>query len=435
MRKSVWILAFSVFLAWQGISQATTVDALVKKLVEKRILTEKEADQLKGEIASDEKAATEEGYKKQVPEWVQNFKIVGDMRVRLQDERRKVANATGGSPNLQDRVRGRYRARLNFETKPNDKARVVIGIATDGGGPRSNNFTFSTSSNDTGTPSTKGNVVLHKAYGQYMANDRLTLTAGKMDNPIWEPMEFLWDADITPDGGVVQYNYKVNDKITLFGLGSVFMLDEYKNSSSDPLMWVGQAGANMKPNDKIDAKLVGTYTGYANVTAGFGGSNIRPSSSGTGFNRNTNSSGNVLIYRYSAPMGSGEFGLNDPFGKLLPLHVPRLGIFGEYTHNPSPNNMNTAWMAGAYLGNSKVNGFGTWKATTAYKYLGRDAWLDILPDSDFYGGSTDVKGIEGILEIGLAKNMSFVIDYYHAERIKAAKQPEHLIQYDINWKF
>ena len=45
--------------------------------------------------------------------------------------------------------------------------------------------------------------------------------------------------------------------------------------------------------------------------------------------------------------------------------------------------------------------------------------------------------IESILEVGLAKNMTFALDYYQARRIGStvAKAPEHLVQYDVNWKF
>ena len=87
------------------------------------------------------------------------------------------------------------------------------------------------------------------------------------------------------------------------------------------------------------------------------------------------------------------------------------------------------------MGNSKVGGKGQWKITGSYRFLGMDAWLDALPDSDFYGGATDVKGYEGILEYGIAKNIIFTIDYYRTQRIKTAKAPETVLQTDINFKF
>jgi len=433
-----WILmgflawAFSAALPVPGYAAAATtqVDALIAKLIEKGILTKEEAENLKGQIAYDAKTIQDGAVKSGVPEWVQNTKIGGDMRVRFQEQKRK--NGT------QDNAQGRMRMRLNLESKLSDKAKVVIGIATTGGAnnARSNNVTFSgdTSTEAANKPFAKTTVVLNKAYGVYAFNDNWSATAGKMDNPIWEPMEFLWDADITPEGGSVRYDKKINDKISLFTTGNLFMLNNFSSSTSDPFVWVAQGGVILKPSEKMDAKLVGTYQGYGNIKNGFTGGNAN----------NTNGTNEVqtgttaLKYDYSAPMYSGEIGFNDPFGELLPspLYIPRVGVFGEYTKNPGADGQDTAWMAGAYLGNSKVSGFGTWKATWAYKWLGKDAWLDILPDSDFYSGNTDVKGYEGILEMGLSKNMTFVFDYYQAERIKTAlKVPEHLLQADINWKF
>lgn len=428
MKRLTILLTALVFLSTTTVSHAATtqVDSLIKKLVSKGILTADEADQLKGEIAYDEKTLREENIKKDTPEWVQNFKFSGDFRNRIQTERRHNATFAGQG----ERIRARIRARLNVEAKVNDKTKVVVGIATDGGSnnARSTNYTFST--NNSGSPFTKPYVVLNKAYGQYAPNDRLTLTAGKMDNPVWEPMEFLWDADITPEGGAAQYTYKLNDKIDLFAMGSVFALGEFNPSTSDPFMYVAQLGALMKPSEKFDIKPVFTYTGYANIKSGFTG----------GVTNNTLNAANGatgLKYDYTAPMGAVEIGFNDPFGEALPIYIPRVGMFGEYTVNPSPDDKNTAWMAGAYLGNSKVNGWKTWKITGAYKSIARDGWLDIFPDSDFYGGGTGTVGAEGILEVGLAKNMSFVIDYYQARRVGStvAKAPEHIVQYDINWKF
>jgi hypothetical protein len=435
MKRLTLLLTAVIFLSTTTLSQAATtqVDSLIKKLVDKGILTEEEGEGLKSEVAYDEKTLREENVKKDTPEWVQNFKLSGDFRARVQTERRE----TGAGAAQGERVRGRMRTRLNVEAKANDKAKVVVGIATDGGtnaagnNPRSANYTFST--NNTGTPFSKPWVVLNKAYGQYTPNERLTLTAGKMDNPIWEPMEFLWDSDITPEGAAIQYKKKLNDRVDWFALGSFFSLGEFNPSTSDPFMFVGQTGLIAKPTEKMDAKAVFTYTGYSNIKNGFSGGNAN-NTNGTNA---VQTGATALKYDYSAPMGSLEVGFNDPFGELLPIYIPRVGFFGEYTMNPSPEDKNVAWMAGTYIGNSKVSGWKTWKATTAYKYLAKDAWLDIFPDSDFYGGATGAKGVETVLELGLAKNMSMAIDYYQARRIGStvAKAPEHIIQYDFNWKF
>jgi len=74
----------------------------------------------------------------------------------------------------------------------------------------------------------------------------------------------------------------------------------------------------------------------------------------------------------------------------------------------------------------KVAVWKDWQAKYMYRSIGKDAVLDILPDSDAYGGFTDVKAHEYILSYGLAKNVTLDLDYYQADRIKAAKDKQKL---------
>ncbi len=420
MRKTsiVWAMLLMFLLPSAGMAADTQVDKLVAKLVQKGILTNQEAAELKQEVALEAKQETgpaQQSVKSEVPDWVKNTKLTGDFRVRNQLEHRRTEG-----PSEVTRDRARMRARLGLETKVNDQFKMAVGIATDGGNGRSSNQTFDSNF-------AKGNVVLNYAYGQYTPNDQWTLTGGQMKNPIWEPMEFLWDSDITPTGGAVQYNYKLNDALNVFALGSGFVVKELIASSADPVIYVGQLGVKGKSSGgKVDYKLAGTYQYFANS------SKVTLQSSA-----NNTIAGSQYTYTYHQPMGSAEIGLNDPLGEHSPLHVPRIAAFGEYTRNPNPGDENTAWMIGTYLGNPTVASKGAWKATWAYKSLGRDAWLDVLPDSDFYSGGTDVKGYEAVLEYGLAKNVTFVVDYYHTRRKSSLAAPaqESLLQTDINLKF
>ncbi len=418
MRKkglvSIFVIAGLVFTQC-SFAATTQVDSLINKLIEKGILTEKEADQIKGEIVYDEKNIREANMKSDLPQWVQDMKLNGDFRLRHEYSLRN------DSTDVQ-RNRGRIRYRLGIETKINDKVKVAAGLASDGGNPRSNNQSF-------GSTFAKGNVVLNYAYAEYSPNDYMKLTGGKMKNPIWEPMEFLWDSDITPDGGAIQLNYKLNDYINPFLTAAAFQLSESASITDDPFMYVIQGGIKGKLGEKADYKLVGTWNGLDNVDKNLLANRSSPTT-------NTTNAASQYVYHYSSPEVGVELGLNDPFGEALPiLYVPRVGIFGEYLNNPSPEKQDIAYMFGAYMGNSTVSSAGAWKITGAYKSIARDAWLDALPDSDFYGGATDVKGYESILELGLAKNVSFVIDYYRTERRKTTKAPESLVQTDFNFKF
>ena len=70
------------------------------------------------------------------------------------------------------------------------------------------------------------------------------------------------------------------------------------------------------------------------------------------------------------------------------------------------------------MGNSAINGWGTWKLQSYYKVLERDSWLDVFPDDDFYSGDTDTKGWRSQLDIGLAKNVWFTMAYFHTNIFK-----------------
>lgn len=393
----------------------TQVDALIAKLIDKGILNQEEADVLKGQVAYDAKEIQAVYMKKDLPEWVQNTKLTGDFRIRNQFETRKNSSST-----LNGRNRVRMRARLGVETKVNDTFKMAIGVATDGGSARSSNYTFNSGF-------AKGGVVLNYAYGQWTPNDEWKLTAGQMKNPIWEPMEFLWDGDLTPQGGAIQYSKKLSDYLQIDTLASGFVLKELSLSNADPYLWVGQVEAKgMLFSEKTDYRLAGMYNYVQNNTKSTFGSSAYNTMQASKYK-----------FNYNIPVGAVELGLNDPLGENFPVYVPRIAVFGQYAYNPQPSDENKAWMAGVYMGNAKVSNKGAWKMTLAYKSLGRDAWLDVLPDSDFYGGSTDSKGYEGIFEYGLAKNITLSVDYYYTQRKSSLSDPlgESVIQTDINWKF
>lgn len=418
MKKAAGVLFITVFLFLgfvnSGFAAVTTqVDKLLDKLVEKNILTRDEASQLKGEIAYDEKEIRATNMKSDLPQWVQDMKLSGDFRLRHEYSKRNDSTDM-------NRNRGRIRYRLGLETKVNDKTKVALGIASGGTDPRSTNQTFQD------TFSKKG-INIDYVYAQYTPNDMLTLTGGKMKIPFWEPGDLLWDTDITPEGGALNFNYKISDALKFFSSVSAFVLDEATTDQSDPFMYVVQGGIDGKIGEKADYKVAGTFFGFDNGSKQLLDNRSSPTTNTV--------NGGRYDYNYSIPAAFVEVGFNDPFGEKFPLYIPRIGVFGEYANNPSPDEQNSAWLLGGYMGNSKVSGKGQWKITGSYRYLAKDAWLDALPDSDFYSGATDVKGYEGIIEYGLAKNVIFAIDYYRTERIKTIKAPESVLQTDINFKF
>ena len=139
MKRNICIFTVVILLGLTQLCLAasTQVDALIEKLVEKNILSRQEAIKLKGEIAADEKLIREEGLKQNLPSWVQNLKLKGDFRLRLQWERKQHA--------AEERFRGRMRYRLGLEAKLSDSVKIASGLASGGDDPRSTNQTFENS--------------------------------------------------------------------------------------------------------------------------------------------------------------------------------------------------------------------------------------------------------------------------------------------------
>jgi len=366
------------------------------------------------------------------------------------------------------------RARLNFEDQINDKVKVIVGIATNGensaglGNPRSNNLTFG--GNNTGeNPFYKSTIVLQKAYAIYTPTSWATLEGGQMDNPIWEPVtgnsQLLWDPNITQQGGAVLLQKRLNDYVTPWATSTMFVLDDAAPSTSatafktDPYMYVEQGGIKGNLTEKVYYKAGISYYGVSNPDRVVFSN--RPSSTSTTSPTNntnsTNGTGSQYTYGYYLIGGALDLGMNDRFGELLPspIYIPQIGVVAQfYENNGAPSSAgNKAWELGGYVGSSQLNGWGTWKLTSVYKVLERNAWLDVFPDADDYNGATDTAGIRTQLDLGLAKNTWLTLTYYHVNVFKdisalsyagsgpapltaySGSAPENLYQIDLNFKF
>lgn len=395
---------------------STQVDALIEKLVGKGILSKEEARELKTEIASDEKIYREEALKTGLPEWVQKMKLKGDLRIRYQKER-KTANAD-------DRNRGRIRYRLGIETDVvKDVVKVGAGIASGGTDPRSTNETFENTFES-------GGIALDYAYAEYFLNKNIKLIGGKFTkaNYLWTPTDMLWDSDINPEGASIHLERDLIAKIKGYVNSGIWVIDENGTADkTDPFMHYYQAGTKWK-NDTFDWNF-GAVAYKFNGVKGADLDNDKSTNTKTG---------GVLKNDYDSVGGSFELGMSRPAESKFPIE--RVGVFGEYINNldqfaGESIDDNEGWSLGMVMGDKKISHKGKWQLKYIFSRLEKDAFPDTFPDSDRHGGNTDVKAHEVILALGLTKNVSFGIDYYDARRIKAAKDPERLIQADLEFKF
>jgi hypothetical protein len=102
-------------------------------------------------------------------------------------------------------------------------------------------------------------------------------------------------------------------------------------------------------------------------------------------------------------------------------------------------------MTGFKFGAEKIEKWADWQLGYNYAMLGRDAILDILPDSDRYGGRTGMRSHELKFDFGLGKNTWLGLDAYYGWRLPGSfasgtdrgtqSRPASVVQVDWNVKW
>lgn len=392
---------------------AGEIDILVDKLVEYGILDPGEAQAVLIETREKMRKDLAKGELEGLPKWVQNTKLKGDFRLRYQWEDKL------GS---EERNRGRYRLRVGIESKVNDTMKIAAGLATGGDDARSTNQTMENSF------STE-DIKLDYAYAQWSAAPWATIKVGKIKSikkVLYRPSDLLWDSDINPEGVSFLLSNKIYNGDLFMNTGA-WVLDESSGDTSDPFMWVVQPGFKYKFDKNTHIKMAVAGYFFENINKGTSLDNGGSKNSGY---YNTLENGG-LKYDYNSVAPSFEFGVKKPLGGL----VPYFALFGDYVCNLDPSEENKGYLGGIKFGSAKVKDWGQWQVKYMYRRLEKDAWIDIFPDSDAYGGNTDTKGHEIAFTYGLGKNATFGIDGYRMERISGDGRRSYVVQADWQLKF
>ncbi|MDP9004869.1 MAG: putative porin [Verrucomicrobiota bacterium] len=188
--------------------RAQDAGALLDLLVKKRILTDQEAEEVRGELTKD--AASTAAGKLKLSTPITELELYGDARVRYE-----VRTAEAGSPDFitpagehTQRNRARYRLRLGLRGTLADDWFFGLRLETSSNS-RSTNVTIGDEAS--GGPFSKGSdgINVGQAYVGYKGIRDVTLTAGRMPNPL-VTTSMLWDADINPEGIAEQWKHTFN---------------------------------------------------------------------------------------------------------------------------------------------------------------------------------------------------------------------------------
>jgi len=442
-------------LAFGSSALAQSSDAIIDKLVEKGILTSKEANDLRDE--ADKNFTTAYQVKSGIPDWVTSLKISGDFRGRFEGfySSGQYEQVAGGVPvDFQDRTRFRYRLRLGVTAVIQDNFEVGLRLTSSepsgafGGDPISGNTTFDSNGS-------KKFIYVDLAYAKWSPLNTAkwsgSATFGKMENP-FTFTSLVFDGDYTPEGFALQGGYNISDRhVAKMNLGG-FVLNEIGASSAND----AYLGGVQFLLDSTWSKKISTSLGVAALgimhddTAGLNNADVPNVNRG-----NTRDAAGNLIYHYNPIVGDLFLTYTlDTFPMYTGTFPIRAG--GEVIYNPAPpsDSDNYGYTVGVLFGRSGRKG--TWDVGYQYRWLGANAWYEELVDSDFgalyqaappnsggttggYFAGTNVKGHIVRVAYSPYDSLTLSATWFATELINpvpAGSDSEmNRVQVDAAWKF
>jgi Putative porin len=132
---------------------------------------------------------------------IAGFKFSGDLRIRADGTFRSSNDVASAEQN----VRGRYRARLNFDKGINDQFNVHFQV---GSGNFDNPLTDDT---DWGATGSRGPIFLSEAWLNWHPNTSVNLQVGRMPEVFQDFTRFMWDEDLRLNGGQESFGTSPGD--------------------------------------------------------------------------------------------------------------------------------------------------------------------------------------------------------------------------------
>ncbi len=447
-------------------AQTPSADALINKLVEKGILTDKEAKEL---IAESTQTNLASASKWKINDAIKNIQLFGDVRLRYEYRSAENAPGSGSTQNDYYKERFRYAVRVGLKGELFDHFSYGLRVDTSSN-PRSPWVTFGDDTNPTPFAKNSDGVNIGQVYLGWRPTDWYEMTVGKMPMPLYiTPL--LWDADLNPEGAVEKFKVSLGNVDLFANLGQFLYQDtspDHGLPSSDTFMLAWQVGANVKLSKDVSFKVAPVIYNYTGVGSGNGLDKPFSGQGLSGINVNTN--------------GFNQNGIND----LLVLETPaeldfKVGqhnarLFGDFAYNflgddraraafastaPAGNlphaftGENLAYQVGFGYGNlglvygqtSKKN---TWEARVYWQHVEQYAADVNLLDSDFFEGRGNLEGIYGAFAYSFTDNILATVRYGYAHPINnsldsGGSNPDlpilnpiknyNILQLDLTWRF
>ncbi len=456
-------------------ASAQSADALINKLVQKGILTEKEAKDIMADtVQTNQVSAT----KWKINDAIKNIQLFGDVRFRYEYRGADNAPGTGSTKDDYTRERFRYAVRVGIKGDLFDNFYYGLRVETSTN-PRSPWVTFADDTNPTPSAKNSDSIGIGQVYLGWRPADWFEMTVGKMPMPLYvTPM--VWDSDINPEGAVEKIKYSLGDVDFFANFGQFIYQDVNPDTafpSSDTFMLAWQLGATVKLNKDMNLKVAPVFYNYTGSGQNNGSSLLDQPFVGQGLNGinvgvNTN---------YANALHFNQNGINN----LLVLEVPgelnfkvakyNARVFGDFAYNfQGDDRARAAAIAGgptvlphAYTGQNKAYqvgaGFGnlglvygqtskknTWEARAYWQHIEQYS-LDVnLIDSDFFEGRANLEGVYSAFAYSFTDSIIGTVRYGYANPINNQLgtggnnldmpilnpiKHYNLVQLDLTWRF
>ena len=463
-----------------GAVRVPYVPQIVRDQIRKEV-----AEEVRPEIVKDVVAQAKQerwGVPAGLPDWISSVRVMGDLRIRAQEDLFPSGNQANTIPDFQainaagsitkpgqsafldttsNRTRLRLRARLGAEfTLPggfSGALRLSTGSSLD---PSSESQTL-------GTTGARYGVGLDQAYVRWQAPKvgalvPVSVSAGRIPSPWFAPTELVYGRDVTFEGiaGTYQHGLGAFDGDTsgVYLTGGLFPMQEVPlNHSANKYLLGVQSGTRLDWSSGQKFKFGLAYYAFRHVTGirNEAGSSVL-NYTAPGFVRY----GNTMFDIQNDPAQTNYlFGLAAEFRLVnvsasyeLPLGDKTLVLTADAVKNIGYNRDQILARTGISLGD-RDRGYvaevaygdkdpgsaaGAWRVVAGYRYVQGDAVLDAWTDDSFHAGGTNTRGYYLIGNYGLAKNVWAQLRYMKGDVIDLPPPFLYgldIVQFELNARF
>jgi hypothetical protein len=325
---------------------------------------------------------------------------------------------------VDEQTRQRIRARFGASVKVNDSMTAVVQLATNGGtgDPRSTNQTL-------GSAFDRKGVGIDLAYVDWKINDALSLQLGKMPIPWQRINSYMWDGNLTPEGGAFKYASG-----PFFATAFGYWLSERATATDATL-----TGAQLGMKADLGRIKLTSALGYFDVGAVQGEVTATPA--GCSAPANTaffnGSQGNTTVLIAGCPRLANDFDLLQFLSSAeIKLGTSSLGLYGDVIQNQAAYDLDLAYSLGVSFGRPAGARY-SWEVGYIYRLMEKEAAFGQFIDIDFGGGITDTEGQSFRASLASKRNWTLNATYFLNERFIDFGTPRDYdrLQLDVNYRY